>query len=163
MKKFYIWLSITVTLNLSLFGSKEGQYQPLCFLSLKNSRKPKWKMCIFLCSAVSHSAARKLTLRPGCAVLVTLAVITLAPNQNTTQCFSCLCFSTCIFGDAEKCLCVVQRSLPCSAFPLTQLSSVSDDRFTSGMWLCIHICTAAAKENTKPLGLPEHTLPQLLY
>lgn len=95
---------------------------------------------------MSHGAAHKPTLRPGCAVLVALAVITLAPNQNTTQCFSCL---SCIFRDAEKCLCVVQRSLPCSAFPLTQLSSVSDDRFTSAMWLCIHICTAAAKENIK--------------
>lgn len=103
-------------------------------------------MCIFLCSAVSHGASRYPTLRPGCGVLVALAVITLAQNQHTAQCFSCLCFSACIFGDTEICLRVVQRSQPCRVFPLTQLSSVS---VTVSSQACVCVSTSAAEGNIR--------------
>lgn len=153
MKKFYIWLSISVTLNGGLFGSREGQHQPPCFLSLKKN-PAEWKneKCVFF--FVLLWVTIRLSDR-GCAAFVALAVITLAPNQHTTHCFSCLFFSTCIFWDTEKCLRVVQRRPPWRDFPSTQLSSVSDSKMTDSSQACVCVLTSA--KISEPLGLPEHT------
>lgn len=105
-----------------------------------------------------------MTLRPGSAASVAVVVLKLAPNQHVPLCFSCLCFGAYNFGHSEKCLCVVQRSQSWRVFvPLTQLSSVSDDWFPSGVCFGVRISTAAAKKNIRTTWLAGTNLQQCLH
>lgn len=125
----------------------------------------EWKMCIFLC-AVSQCAAHYPTLRPDAAAFVALAVITLARHQHTTHCFSCLCFSTCTFGDAEKCLRVVQRSQPCRVFYFSVDSALKCFRWPFPVrhvfaYSHLYICCKGKYQNHS-LCLSEHTYSSVL-
>lgn len=132
-----------------LFGSTEGQHQPPCFLSFRNSRKLEWKMCIILCPAVSHGAAHNPTLRPDCCS--GCDYVGLEPAHHSVFFLFFFVYAlVLVFLEILKNVCVLcKERQPCRVFPLTQVSSVSDDRFTSGMCLCVHICTAAAEETIR--------------
>lgn len=79
------------------------QHRPHCFLSWKTAES--WtEECVFFFVLQWVSAA---ALRPGCAAFVAVVVITLAPNQHTPQCFSCLCFSAFVFLELLNIVCVL--------------------------------------------------------
>ncbi len=155
-----MWLSISATLNGGLFGSREGQHQPCCFLSSEKQQKARMKnvsFSLFCCESRSDSQTR--------AVLRLLLWLWLHWPQTSTPLTVFLVYSlVLVFLEILKnCRRVVQRRQPWRAFPSTQLSSVSDDRFKSSMCLCIHICTAAAEENIQTTRSAWMYLQQLLY
>lgn len=139
VKKFHMWLSISVT----RLAATSASMLPL----LENNRQLEWKMCIFLCSAVSQCCDSQ-----AWAAQRLLLWLWLRWPQTSTPLSVFLVYAlVLIFLEILKNVCVLCKEASRGEFLFHWLSS-QVFQMTVSHQACVHFSTAAAEETTFTLA-----------